>query len=337
LHAAKRFDRVASGRRQPPFTLAPISSEVAAVEIHITTTAEQVFQVPLNPPIEGYANFINAWVVTGRPAFLVDVGPSSTADQLLAALEGLGVHRLDYILLTHIHLDHAGAIGQIARRFPLAKIVCDEKGISHLVDPARLWEGTRKILGPVALGYGPLEPVPADRFLRAQGFSAQSITAVLTPGHAAHHISYATASGLFAGEACGVWYQLPGGCDYLRPATPPKFFMDLAIDSIDGLISRRPTRMGVGHFGMTENGGALLQRHREQLLFWEKWIRDHRGDRPEDEAVDLCLHGLIAEDPLLAGLSQFPDAVQERERYFLKNSIKGFLGWISAKTSARGG
>ncbi|MCK7504193.1 MAG: MBL fold metallo-hydrolase [Desulfobacterales bacterium] len=96
---------------------------------------------------DGFADFISAWLVQGRPSFLVDVGPASTAGQLLAALDTLGVTRLDYILLTHIHLDHAGAIGQVARRFPAARIVCHEKGIPHLVDPTQLWEGTRKVLG----------------------------------------------------------------------------------------------------------------------------------------------------------------------------------------------
>jgi glyoxylase-like metal-dependent hydrolase (beta-lactamase superfamily II) len=306
------------------------------VKTKITAVADHFFQIPLTPPLEGYSDFISAWLVMGRPAFLVDVGPSSTADQLLQALEALGVHRLDYILLTHIHLDHAGAIGQLSRRFPLAKIVCHENGISHLVDPARLWEGTCRILGPVALGYGPLQPVPAERFIGAQSFCVQGITAVPTPGHAPHHISYATEGCLFAGETCGVWYDLPEGRYYLRPATPPKFFMNLAIGSIDALISRWPTRMVVGHFGMTENGGTLLGRHRDQLVFWEKWIRDHTADQTEDEAVQLCMQGLLAEDPLLEGFSQFSAPVQDRERYFLKNSLKGFLGWISAKSMEHG-
>jgi glyoxylase-like metal-dependent hydrolase (beta-lactamase superfamily II) len=237
--------------------------------------------------------------------------------------------------LTHIHLDHAGAIGQLARQFPLTKIVCHENGIPHLVEPARLWEGTRKVLGPVALGYGPLEPVAAERFIPAQGFSAEGITSVATPGHAPHHVSYVTEGCLFAGEACGVWYRLPKGRDYLRPATPPKFFMNLALDSIDALISRSPLRMAAGHFGMIENGGALLTRHREQLLFWEKWIREHPGDPAKEETVHRCLRGLLAEDPLLKFLSDFSAPVQDRERYFLKNSIKGFLGWVKNSEGGR--
>jgi glyoxylase-like metal-dependent hydrolase (beta-lactamase superfamily II) len=300
------------------------------LEPEINAVEDGVYQIVLTPPIEGFADFISAWLVTGPPAFLVDVGPASTAGQLAHALDTLGTSRLDYILLTHIHLDHAGAIGQIARRFRTAGVVCHAKAIPHLVDPAKLWEGTRKVLGPVADGYGPLEPLPAERFVAAQGFAADGIEAVITPGHAAHHVSYFSSAALFAGEACGVHYALPGGRDYMRPATPPAFFMNNALDSIDALIARRPERVVVGHFGMKPNGTDLLRRHRGQLLFWEQWMSARIGRCAAGEEVSCCVEGLLAEDPLLGAFTLFPRASQERERYFLKNSVSGFLGWLTA-------
>ena len=297
----------------------------------ISDAGDGVYQITLTPPLDGFTDFISAWLVKGPPTFLVDVGPASTADQLIGALATLGVSRLDYILLTHIHLDHAGAAGHIAGRFPAAAIVCHPKGIPHLVDPSRLWEGTRSVLGSVAMSYGPLEPVPAERFVDAQGFAAGGITALLTPGHAAHHVSYFTAPALFVGEACGVLYALAGGRDYMRPATPPAFYMTTALQSLDALIARAPDRMAVGHFGMWGNGCTRLRRHREQLLFWEQWIAAHSGSYPADEAVQRCAEGLLAQDPLLESFSAFAKPVQERERYFLKNSVSGFLGWIRDK------
>lgn len=303
------------------------------LESYITDAGGGVYQIILTPPLEGFTDFISAWLVKGPPTFLVDVGPASSADQLTHALAALAVSRLDYILLTHVHLDHAGAVGHLARRFPAATIVCHPKGIPHLVDPSRLWEGTRNVLGSVALGYGPLEPVPAERFVDAQGFAAGGITALLTPGHAAHHVSYFTAPALFVGESCGVLYKIAGGPDYMRPATPPTFFMNTALDSLDALIAAAPDRMAVGHFGMWEHGGALLRRHREQLLFWEQWMSAHSASYPADEAVQCCAEGLLSEDPLLASFTSFSKPAQERERYFLKNSVSGFLGWVSAQKS----
>ena len=302
---------------------------------NINAVAEGVYQITLTPPLEGFADFISAWLVTGRPAFLVDVGPGSTVNQLLRALDSLRISHLDYILLTHLHLDHAGAAGTISRRFPGARMVCHEKGIAHLIDPAQLWEGTRKVLGPVAAGYGPLDPVPAERLIAAQGFSADGIAAVITPGHAPHHVSYFTASGLFAGEACGVRYLLGEGREYLRPATPPRFFLNVALASIDGLIAHSPGRMLIGHFGMTEDGTGLLKRHRNQLLFWEKWLSREAERYPSEEVVESCAEGLLVEDPCLAAFHDFPAPARKRERYFLKNSINGFLGWLKDSEEGR--
>jgi glyoxylase-like metal-dependent hydrolase (beta-lactamase superfamily II) len=295
----------------------------------ITAVADGVYQLTLTPPLDGFDHFISAWVVTGTPAFVVDVGPGSTADQLLRALEILGIDRLDYLLLTHIHLDHAGAAGAISRRFPEARVVCHAKGIPHLVDPTQLWEGSRKVLGPVAEGYGPLDPIPAERFIAAQEFRSDGIAALLTPGHAAHHVSFWTDRGLFAGEACGVHYQLGADREYLRPATPPRFFLDVALGSVDDLIERAPARMMIGHYGMVADGLELLKRHRGQLLFWEDWLARMAGRHSAGgDFLDVCAQGLLSEDPCLAAFSAFSEPAQRRERYFLKNSINGFLGWI---------
>jgi len=294
----------------------------------ITAVTDGVYRITLTPPLDGFTDFISAWVVTGHPSFIVDVGPGSTADQLLLGLDILGVAHLDYFLLTHIHLDHAGAAGAVSRRFPKARIVCHAKGIPHLVDPTQLWEGSRKVLGPVAEGYGPLDPIPTERFIAAQEFRTDGISALLTPGHAVHHVSYLTDCGLFAGEACGVRYELGANREYLRPATPPRFFLNVALASVDALIETAPARMMIGHFGVTDDGTGLLKRHREQLLFWEKWLAKPPEGYSAAEALEGCAEGLLAEDPCLAAFNAFPAPARRRERYFLKNSINGFLGWL---------
>ena len=294
--------------------------------------AENLFLIPLTPPLKGFEDFIGAWLHVGEPCFLVDVGPASTVETLFEHLLRLEVNQLDYVLLTHIHLDHAGAVGQVAARFRSTPIVCPGAGIPHLIDPQRLWEGSKKVLGRTALGYGPVTPVAAPRLLDAASFSGTAVRPVATPGHAAHHVSYILEDFLFAGETAGVWKDLGSAGEYLRPATPPRFFLDTALDSIEQLTASAPRWLCYGHFGMGAGARERLKRQRDQLLFWERSI--HGLAVPDDidnRLEENCLELLLADDPLLANFNKLPPPVRERERHFLRNSIRGFLGWLQVK------
>ena len=292
--------------------------------------ADDLFLIPLSPPLTGFSEFISAWVYRGKITFLVDVGPSSTATDLLRALQELNIDHLDYILLTHIHLDHAGAIGQITDAFPQTPIICHHAGISHLTEPSQLWEGTKKVLGSMALSYGPIQPVDANRLLDVNQFRAAGVTAIITPGHALHHVSYQTDKYLFAGETGGIYVSLPQKKFYLRPATPPRFFLDIALRSVDALIASQPKTICYSHFGLHEDAPMMLKAHRGQLLFWEALIRDEIQSRVSNDRTSECMKRLLKEDPLMANFDQFPPDIQERETYFLKNSITGYLGWLES-------
>ena len=296
----------------------------------IQKIADDLFLIPLCPPITGFNNFISAWLYRGKITCLIDVGPSSTAPDLLRALQELNIDQLNYILLTHIHLDHAGAIGEITEAFSQTPIVCHPAGLSHLIEPSRLWEGTKKVLGSMALDYGPIKPVAENRLLEANRFHNEFITPIFTPGHAAHHVSFQTEKYLFAGETGGVHVSLPENRFYLRPATPPKFFLDIALQSVDALIACRANAICYGHFGIQKDAAKMLKKHRKQLLFWEGLIKDemdHHGNGTIDHTA-ACLKRLLKEDPLMATFDQLPPDIQERETYFLQNSINGYLGYL---------
>jgi glyoxylase-like metal-dependent hydrolase (beta-lactamase superfamily II) len=298
----------------------------------IQKIADDLFLIPLTPPMTGFSNFFSAWLYKGKVTCLIDVGPSSTAPDLLQALRELNIDQLDYILLTHIHLDHAGAIGEIAEVFSQPQIVCHPLGLSHLTEPSRLWEGTKKVLGSMALEYGPLKPIAANRLLEASRFHNEFITPIFTPGHAAHHVSFQTEKYLFAGETGGVHISLTENRFYLRPTTPPKFFLETALQSMDALIACRPKAICYGHFGIQKDAVKMLKIHRNQLLFWEEHIKDemgHQGNRTKDHSA-ACLQRLLKEDPLMATFDQLPSDIQQREIYFLQNSIRGFIGWLES-------
>lgn len=294
----------------------------------IDQITENLYLLTLAPPIPGFESFICSWLYKGDLVFIVDVGPAVTADDLIGALQALDVNRLDYILLTHIHLDHAGGIGQVAQAFPSAPIVCHPAGIPHLIDPTRLWQGTVKTLGRTAEVYGPLQALAPERLLDAAAFRSVDIVPVMTPGHSQHHVAYRTAGYLFAGEAGGVFSAQAAGPEYLRPATPPRFFFDIYRQSVEALIKTGPTTMCYGHYGLTTAATDHLHRHCDQLMLWRRVIASEMPYQAHDEFLDRCLTHLLREDSLLAGYRHMDPLIQKRERVFLLNSIKGFAEYL---------
>lgn len=298
----------------------------------ITQLQNDLFLISLPVAVTGFDNFIGAWVYTGGPVAVIDVGPASTTGVLLSALDELGVERPDFILLTHIHLDHAGGIGAVATAFPETPVVCHPKGVAHLVDPSRLWQGSVKTLGNLATTYGGIEPVPAEQLLSADNVDTDGIRAVDTPGHAPHHTCYMIDDLLFAGEAGGVCLPLDGGGFYLRPATPPRFFLETSRESIDRLLALKPSTICYGHLGMLPNAMDMLTAHDRQLQHWCEIISGQYGRSRKDpeDAKMACVDLLLANDPHLAGFNDLPTAFQARERFFILQSVQGFWGYLES-------
>ncbi|MGD9260447.1 MAG: MBL fold metallo-hydrolase, partial [Desulfobacterales bacterium] len=261
----------------------------------IEDISDDLFLITLNPPLRGFEDFICAWLYRGEVTFLVDVGPSSTARGLLHALRDINLNHLDFILLTHIHLDHAGAIGEIAAHFPQTPIVCHPAGIPHLVDPTRLWQGTKKVLGSLADGYGPIQGISMHQSLDAEKFSSEVIVPVITPGHALHHVSYWTKKYLFIGEACGVHYSAGQGRFCSRPATPPRFFFDIYLESLEKLTPFRTNKLCLGHYGLADDAAKVLENHFRQIFLWEKIINEEIERASAENLIEICLARLLME------------------------------------------
>ena len=203
--------------------------------------------------LPGYRRFISCWLSHGDgPTFIVDPGPHSTAGVLQNRLHDLGVEHLDFILLTHIHLDHGGATSRLLEAFPTARVVCQKKAQHHLTAPARLWEGSRAVLGAVADTYGEPQPVPESALATYADLATAGIEVIPTPGHAPHHLSFLHQGTLFVGEAAGTFLDLGDHGWYLRPATPPRFFLETALASLDRLLALEPVpeRLAFAHHGL---------------------------------------------------------------------------------------
>lgn len=290
--------------------------------------AEKLYLIALTPPLRGFDRFIGIWLHTGPPAFLVDVGPAATSASLLRALGDLGIRHLDYLLLTHIHIDHAGGIGEVAAAFPHAKVVGHARGLPHLIQPDRLWEGSVRSLGPTAEAYGAISAVAPDRVMDAATLDDPRIRIIPTPGHSPHHLSYAVDDILFAGEAGGVCLATCHLEPYMRPATPPRFFLDVALGSLDRLIAQGMPKIAYSHFGLYAEAQVLLQSHRRQLLLWERIIGQALTDTETDSLPRVCLNRLLDEDSRLTAYPAMTTQERSREEGFLRNSIQGFIGYL---------
>lgn len=299
------------------------------LDAKINPVSNDLYLITLLPPIPGFDDFIGCWLYRGNISFIVDPGPSVTSRALASALQELKISRLDYIFLTHIHIDHAGGVGNIAALFPESPIVCHKAGIPHMADPSRLWEGSIKTLGETAKAYGPIKPVSSNRLIPTDQFNSDIIAPVFTPGHSPHHVSYLTEEYLFAGEAGGVFLALDSGGEYLRPATPPRFFLEISSDSIDALIEKKPLNICYGHYGIKGNAVEMLTKHRNQLLLWEKIIR-REIQNSDSDFLTSCFNRLLKEDPLLAGFFHMSQPVRKREQGFIINSIKGYEGYLKS-------
>jgi len=284
----------------------------------------------ISPPIAGYEKFMGTYLFCGEKKALVDVGPRVTIPRLLSALAELAISpgEIDYIILTHIHIDHAGGTGTALKEMKRAKVVAHRRARTHLVDPGRLWESSLRTLGDLAIKYGQIEPVPEDRIMAARDLAELDLgpnlklEIHLTPGHAPHHLSlFDRASGvLIAGEVAGV--NVHGT---VRPATPPPFRLEEALSSIDRLIALRPKKICYGHFGCSDQALEKLALARQRLLAWHEITNRAARAGKNPEAI---LTILREKDRGLDYLSDLGKAEYEREHVFLINSIKGLSGAI---------
>ena len=285
--------------------------------------------IEIKQKLPGFNQFIGSWFYRGDINFVVDVGPANSVFRLIEALTEMKVETIDYVLLTHIHIDHAGGLARFLAHFPMAKVICHEKGIRHLVAPEKLWEGSAKVLGEIAEIYGGLSPVDEKYFISQNDTLNKDIVVIETPGHAPHHLSFAYKGKLFVGEAGGNYLNIRGK-DYLRPATPPRFHLTTFLNSIETLIQLEDMQICYAHFGKADSSHEMLKRNRDQILDWEKIIRRELSTDAND-LIERCVKGLLSEDPELNSFQHLESIVQKRELFFIQNSIKGYLQYLESR------
>jgi glyoxylase-like metal-dependent hydrolase (beta-lactamase superfamily II) len=288
----------------------------------------------------GWERITAGYLIEGPEPVLVETGSQTSVPALLAALDDLGVAPNDLagVAVTHIHLDHAGGVGDVARAFPSATVYVHPKGARHLADPERLVSSAARVYGDLLDQlYGRLDATPSERLHVLEDGDEirvgpdRVLTTVDSPGHAKHHLAlHDSESGiLFVGDAVGV--RLPDA-GVLRPSTPPPDFdLDQARQSLQKFRDRSPAGVALAHYGLVPDPGTILEEADETLVRWAE-VAEAAWREGRDIAAAL--------DEAFAGDLTNVDGAQ-REKLETLNGVHsnaaGFQRWLETREQPASG
>jgi glyoxylase-like metal-dependent hydrolase (beta-lactamase superfamily II) len=225
----------------------------------------------------------SVYLIASDEPCLVESGPAADAGRLQRALTelGFGADDLAHVVVTHIHMDHAGGVGDLLAAFPRTRVWVHERGAPHLADPARLEASTARTYGPERMRalFGPMRPAAPDRIASVTdgdviALGDRTLRVVHTPGHASHHVALVDdhAGAAFTGEAIGSF--LPWGPAFRPALPPPEVDVVAAHTSIDRIRAARPTVLLTSHFGPVPDPARALTVADERIDAWAADVRD---------------------------------------------------------------
>jgi len=291
--------------------------------------------IEIDTLLGGWERVTAGFLIEGPEPVLVETGSQTSVPVLLEALaaHGVGPNDLAGVAVTHIHLDHAGGVGDVARAFPNATVYVHEKGARHLADPSRLVDSAARVYGELLDRlYGRLDATPADRIhVLADGEQirigpTRTLTTVDSPGHAKHHLAlHDSDSGiLFVGDAVGV--RLPDA-GILRPSTPPPDFdLDQAIHSLHKFAERSPAGIALAHYGLVPDPGTILEEAEGTLRRWAE-VAEAAWREGRDIAAAL-------DDAFAGDLSGVDDSQREKLETLngVHSNAAGFQRWLDTRS-----
>ncbi len=250
----------------------------------ITALGHEVFQIDTR--MAGYEGITAGYLIRSDRPCLVETGTAPSAPVVADALASLGVGPDDLatIVVTHIHLDHAGGVGDLAKAYPQAEVVVHERGARHLADPSRLMASARMVYGDeLDALFGELLPTPAERIRAVDETGAvdlgggRTLASHYAPGHAKHHVGLldSVSGDLYVGDAAGIYIPETGD---QRPATPPPDFdLATALASLRLFADLAPSRLLFSHYGPVPEVALALERSAEELAVWVEETSRARG------------------------------------------------------------
>jgi glyoxylase-like metal-dependent hydrolase (beta-lactamase superfamily II) len=300
--------------------------------LHTKEIGKNLFLIDLETG--GLKNLICSYVIKGKKTILVESGPTSSVPKLLSGLKELEVklEDIEYVAVTHVHLDHGGGVGSLLKFLPNAKVLVHPRGMPHFVDPERLWQSSQAVLGFVSEIFGKPEPVPKERIIALSEGSFDldgggKLKVIETLGHASHNLSFHESfnGGVFPGDAAGTYFP---EFDVVMPTSPPPFHLGMALESVDKIIRLKPTVLYYSHFGKASNAIERLKNYKLQLELWDKIAQE--GVK-ENHSLDEIRERILAEDKVMNQLSSYLKSHRIYSRTALLNSVQGFIDYAKKK------
>ena len=253
--------------------------------MHTRQIGKNLFQVELETG--GFKNLICSYIINSAKTTLVESGPTSSVPNLVSGLKELNIRfeDVEYVAITHVHLDHGGGAGTLLKFLPNAKVLVHPRGMPHLINPERLWSSAQAVLADVSEIFGKPEPVPKERIIPVTEGSfdlddGAKLTVIETLGHSSHSLSFHESlnGGIFPGDAAGTYFP---EFDVVIPTTPPPFHLSEALASLDKLISLKPTVLYYSHFGKASNGVQRLKDYKLATSIMGKNRGRRRQEKPK--------------------------------------------------------
>jgi len=292
--------------------------------------SKSMYLIDLKPL--GIENVIASYVLCDNKVAIVETGPTVSIPNLLAGLQEIGIRNeeIDYVAVSHIHIDHAGGTGTLLQKLPNAKLIVHPRGAPHLIEPQKLWEATLQVLGKIAERYGKIEPVPKERILPAyDGMIIDlgdriELKVLETLGHASHHLSFSEnrSQGIFPGDAAGIYI---GTYDVVVPTTPPPFNLEVTLASINRLIGLKPKQLYYTHFGPARNPVKKLEEYANRLRLWAKMISDSVKNGEDFDTI--CQKVLEKDDSMKPAVDYIQSNLIFRGGV-IKQDVQGFIEYL---------
>ncbi|MDH7478278.1 MAG: MBL fold metallo-hydrolase [Candidatus Bathyarchaeota archaeon] len=295
-----------------------------------TKIGEQIYLIDVQTG--GIKNFIASYVLKGKQVAIIETGPTSSVPNLLSGLKELNVKPEDvaYVAVSHIHLDHGGGVGTLLKFLPKAKVIVHQRGAPHLANPEKLWQQSQDVLKGIVEIYGEPEPVPEERIIATtDGMTFDvgdniRLRVVETLGHASHHQSYyePSSESLFPGDAAGIYLS---EIDAIVPTTPSPFRLDIALASLDKLMSLKPKTLYYTHFGRASNPLEKLQAYSQQLNLWAKIVKQGLENK---ENLKMISERIIKSDRAVQRAFEHIQVHPVLSQTVFNESLRGFIDFV---------